>query len=291
MNKRLLGTVGALLGFTAIASACNPQEQLDWWRLNNTANGGKAAVTVELGEQIPAGFAATDQLNVDVASANVCSDLGATNIWTGFGITQCQNVDHDAARSYLAGSPAPTPPDANTQAVTVTGLVDGDTIDTNVGRIRILGYDTPERGECGYDDATQTLNHFLNLGSVTLSADTGDNTDRYGRYLRHVLVNGDPVGLMMINAGKANARYDSLDGYPRHRYQDQYRAADGPNSFNCNVAPAPAAPPSSGGGNEPWNSPGPDLDCKDIGKKVRITGTDYHRLDRDGDGWGCESYG
>ena len=42
---------------------------------------------------------------------------------------------------------------------------------------------------------------------------------------------------------------------------------------------------------EPWNSPGPDLDCSDIRRKVRITGPDYHRLDADGDGWGCESYG
>ncbi len=42
---------------------------------------------------------------------------------------------------------------------------------------------------------------------------------------------------------------------------------------------------------EPWNMPGPDLDCADIGKKVWISGIDYHRLDRDGDGWGCETYG
>jgi micrococcal nuclease len=47
----------------------------------------------------------------------------------------------------------------------------------------------------------------------------------------------------------------------------------------------------SSGGGEPWNSPGPDLDCADIGHKVYITGPDYHRLDRDGDGVGCESYG
>lgn len=33
-----------------------------------------------------------------------------------------------------------------------------------------------------------------------------------------------------------------------------------------------------------------DLDCPDIGKKVRVIGRDQYRLDRDGDGWGCESY-
>jgi hypothetical protein len=36
---------------------------------------------------------------------------------------------------------------------------------------------------------------------------------------------------------------------------------------------------------------GPDLDCPDIGRKVWVGANDYHRLDRDGDGWACESYG
>jgi hypothetical protein len=40
---------------------------------------------------------------------------------------------------------------------------------------------------------------------------------------------------------------------------------------------------------DPWNQPGPDLNCSDIGHPVEITGPDYHDLDRDGDGWGCDS--
>jgi endonuclease YncB( thermonuclease family) len=180
-----------------------------------------------------------------------------------------------------------------TQGVTVTKITDGDTI--RIAEldqpIRILGYDTPEIGECGYDEATQRLAQILGSGTVTVTTDNGDNTDRYGRYLRHVLVNGVPVGLTMISEGKANARYDSLDGYPRHRYQDQYRAADGPNTFTC----IPTQPPPPTSGSEPWNQPisasNPDLDCGDIRMKVWITGIDYHGLDRDNDGWGCESYG
>jgi hypothetical protein len=35
---------------------------------------------------------------------------------------------------------------------------------------------------------------------------------------------------------------------------------------------------------------GIDLDCADVGRTVKVTGDDPHRLDRDGDGWGCESY-
>ncbi len=33
-----------------------------------------------------------------------------------------------------------------------------------------------------------------------------------------------------------------------------------------------------------------DLDCGDIGFTVTVIGTDRHRFDRDGDGYGCESY-
>ena len=33
-----------------------------------------------------------------------------------------------------------------------------------------------------------------------------------------------------------------------------------------------------------------DLDCPDIGKTVWVGSRDYHRLDADNDGWGCDSY-
>jgi len=170
--------------------------------------------------------------------------------------------------------------------ITSWTVVDGDTIKTDSQSIRILGYDTPERGECGYDEASEFLADLLETGTVSLIADSGDDTDKYDRLLRHVLVDGKPVGLSMIEAGKANARYDALDGYPLHRYQDQYRATDGENTFDCVVVSLP----QTGSAAELWNLPGPDLDCSDIRRKVRITGPDYHRLDRDGDGWGCESY-
>lgn len=53
------------------------------------------------------------------------------------------------------------------------------------------------------------------------------------------------------------------------------------------VDPAPVTE-----GADPYSYPpdeGFDLDCGDIGRKVRVDGPDPHRLDRDGDGWGCES--
>jgi endonuclease YncB( thermonuclease family) len=68
-------------------------------------------------------------------------------------------------------------------------------------------------------------------------------------------------------------------------------------------APAPQQPvpesPSqqpSGGDCDPNYTPcvpnvSYDLDCGDIGFSVTVTGYDRHGFDREGDGWGCESYG
>ncbi|MGH8905937.1 MAG: hypothetical protein ACRD0K_05370 [Egibacteraceae bacterium] len=63
-------------------------------------------------------------------------------------------------------------------------------------------------------------------------------------------------------------------------------------------APAPAPQPAPDPGPETGCDPNytpcipaypPDLDCGDIGHPVRVTGSDPHRLDRDGDGTGCDS--
>jgi hypothetical protein len=43
-----------------------------------------------------------------------------------------------------------------------------------------------------------------------------------------------------------------------------------------------------------WQCPvsrsNPDLDCPDIARTVWVGDRDYHRLDADDDGWGCDSY-
>lgn len=59
--------------------------------------------------------------------------------------------------------------------------------------------------------------------------------------------------------------------------------------------PAPAPAPRASSNCDPNYSPcipnvSYDLDCPDIGRRVSVIGYDKHRLDRDGDGVGCESY-
>jgi len=204
----------------------------------------------------------------------------------------------DAGTSKAASTSNAKP----SSAVTVTHVVDGDTVYTSDGgKIRLIGYDTPERGECGFDDAKAFVANLVLNKAVELVNPAGvDDADKYDRLLRYVTVGGKDLGTAVLQAGLANARYDSLDGYDRHPKQDDYRAISTRTEHVCATAAAKAeseqaaAPqetsePASAA--EPWNEPGPDLDCGDIKQKVQITGTDYHRLDADGDGWGCESYG
>ncbi len=82
--------------------------------------------------------------------------------------------------------------------------------------------------------------------------------------------------------------YGTPTSHPTERPYPTYTQSEFPT-----YAPQPVPRPtfSSETSDEPWNRPGPDLDCVDIGHSVRITGPDYHNLDRDGDGIGCESYG
>lgn len=129
---------------------------------------------------------------------------------------------------------AKAPTSATVPTVTVTKFVDGDTIDVSTGEtVRFIGIDTPERGQCGYKDATAALKKLVDGKPVVLAGGARDNADRYGRILRYVSVDGKDVGLEMIEGGWAIARYDSRDGYGRHPKQTEYIRADAQTPNHC----------------------------------------------------------
>lgn len=120
-------------------------------------------------------------------------------------------------------SPAPT-----TSLATFVSVTDGDTIVTSAGTVRLIGIDTPERGECGHDEASAAIGRMLSPGdAVSLELPPGQNDrDRHERLLRHVSTEaGVDLALMQLEAGNAIARYDSTDGRPEHPREDAYRAA------------------------------------------------------------------
>jgi len=123
---------------------------------------------------------------------------------------------------------------APSSAVMVDYVVDGDTIRLGSGTyVRLIGIDTPEVGECGFDEARMALDQMVGPSVELPNPSSVDDKDGYGRLLRYVRVNGRDTGLVLIRRGLATARYDSLDGYDWHPRQDRYRAADAKHSDVC----------------------------------------------------------
>jgi endonuclease YncB( thermonuclease family) len=205
-----------------------------------------------------------------------------------------------ALTAICVGGLVPTEAQAATTSrrATVRYWIDGDTVVTSRGTVRLIGMDTPERGEPCYRQAKQNAARRAPAGSrIRLVKVLGrDNTDHYGRLLRYVQRRRLDVGYRQIVRGYADARYDS-GSYGSHPRRAKYRHADAvyPDK-TCTPAPPPPPPPPPGcstGYSPCLPPPPPDLDCADIGQKVLVDHAygDPHNLDADGDGRGCESYG
>ena len=183
--------------------------------------------------------------------------------------------------------------------------MDGDTVDLGNGEtVRLAGIDTPEVGECGFEQAKAALIRLAEGRRASLGP-SDEARDRYGRLLRYLDVRrgGRTVdaGLVLLRRGLAIARYDSRDGYGRHPREDAYVAADeaspdrgcdGPRGL---VGPSPTSQPKQrpSGSCAAGYSPcvptyPPDVDCADVDGPITVTGRDPHGLDADGDGRACE---
>lgn len=111
---------------------------------------------------------------------------------------------------------------------TFVAVIDGDTIETSAGTVRLIGIDTPERGECGHDEASAAISSVLAADdAVTLELPAGQNDqDRHGRLIRYATSpSGIDLGMLQLESGNAVARYDSRDGYPAHPREQDYHAA------------------------------------------------------------------
>ena len=216
----------------------------------------------------------------------------------------------------LTGTAAPS---RQTPGSVVARVYDGDTLTLGDGRrVRLLQIDTPElgSGECFSRAARTALLRLVPVGArVALEVDPSlDRVDRYDRLLRYVHRNGKNVNLELVREGAA-APY--FYGGARGRYaaalMDAARAAKAakrglwgacastildPGRAVATRSTGSAATPKASGNCDPNYAGGcvppypPDVDCVDIRAlgiaPVRVIGSDPHRLDGDGDGWGCE---
>lgn len=200
--------------------------------------------------------------------------------------------------------------------------------DGHVDTVRLIGIDTPETKDprttvqCFGVEASQHIKDLIKDKKITLEADASqDNKDKYSRFLRYIkLEDGTDINLKMVADGFAyeytyDKPYKNQSTYKKA--QQEADAADkglwSPNTCNgqkdkaaqtttppSTPVPTPTPTPTPEPTPQPSNcnpnyepcvpNSSTDLDCPDIGFKVHVIGTDVYKLDRDHDGYGCESY-
>lgn len=110
---------------------------------------------------------------------------------------------------------------AGESTVLVTKVIDGDTIEIKGGiRVRYIGIDTPESGQCGGEEATRENSQLVENKKVTLETDV-QKLDRYGRTLAYVFVDGVFVNEELLKRGVA-----TVTTYPPNvKYVDRFLKA------------------------------------------------------------------
>ena len=126
-------------------------------------------------------------------------------------------------------APAAVPTDTGT----VVAVIDGDTVDVEVGgrteRVRLLGIDTPETVdpdrpvECHGPEASALTHSLLPDGTAVRLERDEEARDRYGRLLAYVfrVDDGVFVNLTVLAAGEA----EILSIEPNHAYAAELAAA------------------------------------------------------------------
>lgn len=100
-----------------------------------------------------------------------------------------------ATAAALAGAAQTASSGAFKLRGTVTYVVDGDTVHFAVAgrdeKVRLIGIDTPEVGQCDAAKATTLARRLAQGRPVTLVGDATQATrDRYGRLLAYVVLSG-----------------------------------------------------------------------------------------------------
>lgn len=148
-----------------------------------------------------------------------------------FGCVSSQEIDTLSEQQSLDIA------ESTLQVTTLVRVVDGDTIVVSIDgkeeRVRLVGIDTPEKGFCGFEEASEALGLLLSVSIVGLIEAGVDDRDRFGRLLRYLDIDGSDPGLELIRAGLATAAYDSRTGYPAHPREAEYVLADAQNLDLC----------------------------------------------------------
>jgi len=97
--------------------------------------------------------------------------------------------------------PEQTTKNSEKQTTQVTKIIDGDTIETSLGRIRLLGINTPEKNQPYYQEAKEFLKQIENK-TIQIQKDKED-LDKYNRKLRYVFYKNRIINIEILEKGLA----------------------------------------------------------------------------------------
>lgn len=104
---------------------------------------------------------------------------------------------------------------------TVTRIIDGDTVEIDGNEsVRLLGINTPERGEKYYEEAKEFLDEEIFNKTIKLGF-TNDRYDKYGRVLAYIFLENENINVKIVENGYANYYFYS----GRDRYSDELEDA------------------------------------------------------------------
>ena len=126
---------------------------------------------------------------------------------TGFSHNVPTSKYHDMSASDILSKYSKTDCHVEESGV-CTQVVDGDTIYLDNGeKIRFVGVNTPERGVEGYITSKNFVQKLCLNKKVGIDVDDSKHSDRYGRTLGVVIVDGKNVNEMLLKEGLAEIMY------------------------------------------------------------------------------------
>ncbi|MCK5624921.1 thermonuclease family protein [Candidatus Pacearchaeota archaeon] len=96
----------------------------------------------------------------------------------------------------------------NHETAFIDRVIDGDTVESNDTSIRLLGINTPERGEKYYLEAKEFLEELVLNKTVRLEFGK-EREDRYGRTLAYIYIGNENINLKLVEEGYANFYFPS----------------------------------------------------------------------------------
>ena len=109
----------------------------------------------------------------------------------------------------------------------VKNVVDGDTVDVSfniygIQMVRLVGINTPEIGEDGYEEAKEFLNETCMWEEVKLDVDDERQFDPYYRILAVVYVNETNLNEQLVKEGYAEVMYIAPSEFDSREWVGDY---------------------------------------------------------------------